>query len=95
MLFINNNIYKKWNLNVISSHSNITIQDIINNPDKPWNWGIISYNKFTIYKPKQLQIVKWYKRMKLIHKLYLAIEVMVIEQMKPDGKYIQTLIKDF
>ena len=49
----------------------------------------------TYYKRKQLQIVKWYKRMKLIRKLWLVIEVMTIEQMKPNGNYIRSIMNNF
>ena len=68
---------------------------IINNLDKPWNWIYISSNQFIIYKRKKYQIVKWYKRMKLIRKLWLVIEVMTIEQMKPNGNYIRSIMNNF
>jgi hypothetical protein len=40
-----------------------------------------------------VKIQKWYKRMKLMTKLWSAIDVIVQEQMKPNGKYMQEYIK--
>jgi hypothetical protein len=31
----------------LSSNPNITFQDVINNPDKPWSWLYLSLNKFS------------------------------------------------
>ena len=39
---------------------NITIDIVKNNPDKPWNWGNISMNKFE--KDKELFIEEAYKK---------------------------------
>ena len=64
---------------------------ILNNPDKNWDWRDISCNKFD--KPKYItKIQKWYKRMKLLSKLWSGIEIMIQEQMKPNGKYMQNFI---
>jgi len=35
---------QRWDWRSISRNPNITMKDIINNPDKPWNWNWISFN---------------------------------------------------
>ena len=42
---INDNPYKPWYWNYISSNPNITMKFIIDNPDKKWIWLYISKNR--------------------------------------------------
>jgi len=84
-------------ININTEHNgNLTFDIIQNNPQYKWDFRQISINQFNYkYKLYSINIIKkWYKKMKLVKKLWLVIEVMVIEQMKPDGKYMQQYIKN-
>ncbi len=40
----NQNLPWKWKQ--VSNNPNLTINDILNNPSKPWSYVYIAYNKF-------------------------------------------------
>ena len=41
---------KKWNWGFISRNPGITLQDIINHPECPWDWDRVFANEFTLEK---------------------------------------------
>ena len=58
--FINSNLDKDLNWYEISRNPNLTMKDILDNPDKPWDWKDISCNEFT--KEKEQFIEKKYRK---------------------------------
>lgn len=43
--FINDHPGKEWDWwNWVSISPNITMQDVLDNPDQPWDWGALSAN---------------------------------------------------
>lgn len=79
----------------IELNPSLTLEIIKSQQAYPWNFSIISQNQFYYSEKKYYSnvIVKWYKRVKLCRKLWQVIEIMTIEQMKPDGKYMIEYLK--
>ena len=94
MLYFENDLFNIYNINW---RGNITLNIIKENSNFPWNFRVISGNNFDYqYKSYNVNIIKsWYKKIKLSRKLWLVIEIMIIEQMKPDGKYMQKLMQSW
>jgi len=93
-LYYENDTFDIYNINW---RGDITLDIIKNNINYPWDFRAISDNQFDYeYKSFTInKIKKWYKRLKL-SQLYSAIaEVLIIEQMKPDGKYMTKLMQSW
>lgn len=70
------------------------------------NWRLITHNHINIVNThirlvnwnliteatNQIKIARWYRRMKLIPKIWQVIEIMIIEQMRPTNNYMQQYI---
>jgi len=80
----------------IENNPTLTLEIIHSYPNYQWDFSKISKNYFYHNEKSYYSniIVKWYKKTKLIQKIWRVIEVMTIEQMKPDGKYMQSYIKN-
>jgi hypothetical protein len=77
-------------------NGNLTLDIIYNHPNYNWDFDAISSNRFNYsYKVYSINIIKkWYKRLKMSQMYFAIAEILIIEQMKPDGKYIQQYIKN-
>ena len=59
--FIVKHIYENWQWKGLSQNPNITMDIVETNPDKPWDWFMLSYNKFTKEKEMFKLRVKYQK----------------------------------
>ena len=50
------NILDNEDWNLVSLNPNLTMKDILNNPDKPWNWRCIIKNTFKSAKQFRLKM---------------------------------------
>lgn len=93
-LFYQNDNFDIYNT---SWRGDLTLSLIKENKYYPWNFKIMSDNTFDYeYKSHKINIIKkWYKKIKLSRKLWAIAEVLIIEQMKPDGIYMQRLMKSW
>jgi hypothetical protein len=55
---------KQWDWVLLSQHPNITMEDVLDNPDLPWNWSYLSSNPnitmaFVLSNPDKKWDWKW------------------------------------
>jgi hypothetical protein len=81
----------------LAKHYQLTLKHIKKFPEiLKYDGNRLIHNDFNYYFERKCinKIIIWYKRLKLIKKIWLGIEVMVIEKMKPNGKYMNNFKYD-
>lgn len=93
-LFYQNDNFEIYNIN---RKGDLTLKLIKENIYFPWDFRVISDNVFDYdYKVNKVNIIKkWYKQIKLSQKLWAIAEILIMEQMKPEGTYMQRLMKSW
>lgn len=93
-LFYQNDNFEIYNIN---RKGDLTLKLIKENIYFPWDFRVISDNTFDYdYKVNKVNIIKkWYKQIKLSQKLWAIAEILIMEQMKPEGTYMQRLMKSW
>lgn len=93
-LFYQNDNFDIYNINRIGD---LTLKLIKENIYYPWDFKVMSDNTFDYeYKAHKTNIIKkWYKQIKLSRKLWAIAEILIMEQMKPEGIYMQRLMESW